>query len=115
MPSSVRPISSAGHVRDDRRADLRLGHAEPRQHLALALGGRATVAAHGRDDERLGAERPKLGDQRGGDLAEPADPAAADADRDALARPDQAADLGPPELFGDRRAHVVDAGAVRIS
>ena len=56
------------------------------QELALALGGRAAVAPHRGDDERLVAHLPQGVDGRPGDHRDAADPAAADPDGDRAAR-----------------------------
>src|SRR3712207_6938286 len=47
------------HRGQDRRADLALGDAVLAEEGALPLDRRAAVTAHRRDDERLGAERPR--------------------------------------------------------
>ena len=49
-------------LRLDRAADEALGDAVAFQHFALAFGGGAAVAAHGREDEGLRAQRLEFGD-----------------------------------------------------
>ena len=92
----------------------RLGDAVAFEHFALALGGRAAVAAHGREDERLGAERLQLGDDLLGALGDVVDAAAAAADRDGHAGLHLGADFGALELLGHRRADVGEPLAIEL-
>ena len=59
--------------------------AQPVQHIDLALGRAATMAAHGRHDKWLAAGRFDQRHQHPGDAVNLGDAAAAEAERDALA------------------------------
>ena len=85
------------------------GHAIGGEHLPLALGRPAAVAAHGGDDERLGAALPEAGDERRDDLLQALDAAAPSADRDPGAGPDAARDLRLRQLVTDRLRRRRDA------
>ena len=77
------------HVALDGQAQRRRPQPVALQHLALAFGRAAAVAAHGRHQERLGATRSDGVDQRGDDRLDAADAAAAHADGNALSRLDR--------------------------
>ena len=72
-------------------ADVVLGDAVAFQHFALAFGSGAAVAAHRRENERLGAERLQLGDDGLGAFGDVVDAARAATDCDGHPR----LDLGP--------------------
>ena len=98
----------------NRAADEALGDAVALQHLALALGGGAAVAAHGREDEGLGAQRLELGDDLLGALGDVGDAAAAAAHRDGHAGLDLGAHLGALELVDHRLADVVELRGLEL-
>src|SRR5215831_2210582 len=91
----------------DRAADEALGNAIARQYLALPFRRSAAVAAHGREDERFGAERLQLGNHLLGAIADIGDAAAAAAHGDRHARLDLRPHLGTLELLGDGVRYVV--------
>ena len=98
------------HLRLDRAADIALGDAVVLQHLALAFGRGAAVAAHGGEDEGLGAEGLELGHHLLHALGDVGDAAAAHTERNGHAGLHGAAHLGPLELLHYRLADVVDPG-----
>ena len=72
------------HAGANRTAAERFGHAVRLEHRALALGRAAAVAAHGRHDERLGAQALERVDNGLGDHVDVGDAAAAHGDGHAL-------------------------------
>jgi len=66
----------------DRDTEVLGGDPVVREQIALPFGGRAAVAAHRRDDERLVSPRLELGDRRPRDRGDVRDPAAAEGDAD---------------------------------
>ena len=95
------------HRRQDRSADLWLGDAVLGQDRALALGGRAAVAAHRRHDERLARRPPELLDDGPDDGLDVGDAPAAGRDRDALTRLDARSDRPPSaSALADRASDV---------
>ena len=100
------------HAGADRAADELLGDAVGLEELPLSFGGAAAVAAHGRHDERLGAQALEVFDDRPDDRGDIGDAAAAGGDGHALARPDLLAQLQPRKLPVDLARHVLDAGGV---
>ena len=88
----------------NRHAHRRLGDVVAGQDLALALGRRSAVAAHGWDDERLRTCAAKFREYRLHDFSEVCDPATPHAHRDARSRLDLRAQLG--ELSRNRRRNI---------
>jgi hypothetical protein len=94
------------HARDDRHADGLARDPVADEHVALALGRRASVTAHGRQDERVAAGLTNglaAGAQDGRHVG---DPAAARGDRDAIVERDAVQDR--LELGSDARGDVFD-------
>ena len=90
-----------------RRVHGLLGNAVRAEHLGLAFSGRATVAAHGRDDERLSATSFHVPDDFFDDGGEVVDTAASHGDRDAGARPNEL--IQPGQLFPQREDGIMQA------
>ena len=78
----------------------------------LALGGRAPVAAHRRDDEHVRARFPETPDDGAHHLVDAVDAAAAGGDADAGPRPDRADDVVHRQAH--RRRHIVDRRRVQV-
>ena len=97
------------HGRSDLGPDGVLCDAEAGQRGELAVGGRTAMAAHRRNDERLGSELAQPGDRPPQHFDSAGQAAAAGANRDGRAR-------GEPETGGHRRHggrfDVVDGDAV---
>ena len=89
------------HARTDRAADRCLGDAVRLQHLPLAFGRAAAVAAHGRHEERFGPQRAEMFRGRPQDHGDVGDPAAAGRDGDALPRLHAAVQFQPGQLGMD--------------
>ena len=100
------------HAGADGAADGRLGDAVGLQHVALAFGGAAAVAAHGRDEEGLGAEVPEVLDGRAEDGDDVGDAAAAGGDGHALPRPQRPLQLQAAQLGVDRRGDIRQPGSL---
>ncbi len=98
------------HARADLAAHGLRGDPVLGEDAELALGGRAPVAAHRRDDEDGGARLADALDGRPDHLVDPVDPAAAGRDAHARSRPDRR-DLRL-ERRPDRGANVADLGRV---
>src|SRR5882724_11678852 len=96
------------HAGLDRTSDITLGDAIAFQHFTLAFGGSATVTAHGREDERLGAERLELSDHGLGAFGYVVDAAGAATDGDDHARLDLGPHLGALELLDHGPGHAVE-------
>ena len=80
------------------------------EHLALPLGRAAAVAAHGRHDERLAAQRLEVLDDRLGDQVDVGDAAAAGGDGHGLAGLDPRRELQLFELRARLGGHVGHLG-----
>src|SRR5207237_8402850 len=103
------------HGRLDGHADGRLGDAVAFDDLALALRGAAAVAAHGRDQERLGAE---LLEEVGDAAAHHRDvgaAAAAGGQRDGWAGFDGAGQVEPLQGGADGGGDVIDGRPLGVT
>ena len=102
------------HRGHDRRADKGLGDAVAFEHLPLSLRGAATVAAHGRDQKRLGSEVLEEANDAFEDERNIGDPAAAGREGDALSRPDGPAQVELLELSPNRAGDILDARPLKV-
>src|SRR3954471_4840340 len=89
------------HARLDRTADVAFRNAVALQHFALSFGSRSAVAAHCRENKRLGAKRLEFGDDRFRAFGNVIDAARTAAHGDRHARPNFAAHFGTLELLND--------------
>ncbi len=96
------------HAGPDRATNSVFRDAIAFQHFSLAFGGCATVAAHGREDERPGAERLELRDHGLGAFRYVVDATRTASDRDGHPRLDPGPHFGALELFDDRLGDAVE-------
>ncbi len=96
------------HVGDDRHAEVRFVDVVAREQFALALGRRAAVRPHRRDDERLRAEFLQRLDGRLRDGEEVLDAATAAPDGDLHAGLDALGGLRSEPLLARLRGHIGD-------
>src|SRR5581483_9881837 len=94
------------HRRPDRHAKARLVDPVAGEHFALPLGRPTAVTAHRRHDERRGAQRSQLVDDRRDDLEDWRDASAADRDRHLGAR--RQPQVERTDTGADRRRQVGD-------
>ena len=80
------------HLRPDRTADPRFGHAQFGQHRALAVGRPSAVRAHRRDHERRESQLLQRIHRRPGDRVDTDNPSTADRQGDRPAWLDPAGD-----------------------
>ena len=86
------------------------GHAQPRQHLHLSIGSRASVASHRRNNKRLRTQPLQLLNRYAHNQGNLSDAAAAHPNGDVHPRLHASRNLRTPNLFAQRRSHVLHLG-----